>query len=89
MGKAKYIIEGLNQGSLQPPPPLGGRALPLPLDFLSPLDEVKGGGGGIGPPLRGCQHLQDSGRPFGLQGVEFSRGGGWISWNEKPSSDIG
>ena len=48
MGKAKYIIEGLNQGSLQPPPPLGGRALPLPLDFLSPLDEVKGGAGGGG-----------------------------------------
>ena len=32
----------------------------------------------------GFQNLQDSGGPFGLWRVKFSRGGGWISKKEKP-----
>ena len=42
----------------------------------------KGGGGG------GCQNLQDSGGPFGLWRVTFSRGVR-ISKKEKTSSGIG
>ena len=36
----------------------------------------------------GFQNLQDSGGPFGLLRVKFSRGV-WISKKEKPSSGIG